>query len=97
MIAIGDLGVRDENGWIISIPDRIGFDRIQFPTLEIRQSAYESTRRRHDGRSNANFSDGHVEGLSFSRLFGYDDRQLKRWNNDNEAHRNLVTPATVQP
>lgn len=43
---------------------------------------------RHQNRGNVAFCDGHVEALTFKRLFlDRDDGSLRRWNRDNEPHR----------
>ena len=43
---------------------------------------------RHRLRGNVVFCDGHVEALTFRRLFlERDDASLRRWNKDNEPHR----------
>jgi prepilin-type N-terminal cleavage/methylation domain-containing protein/prepilin-type processing-associated H-X9-DG protein len=43
---------------------------------------------RHHNRGNVEFCDGHVEALTFRRLFlDRDDASLRRWNKDNEPHR----------
>ncbi|MBM3839191.1 MAG: hypothetical protein FJ398_14730 [Verrucomicrobia bacterium] len=45
-------------------------------------------RKRHRGRLNAVFCDGHVEGITLQRLFlDKADEALRRWNRDNEPHR----------
>jgi prepilin-type processing-associated H-X9-DG protein len=46
------------------------------------------TRRRHGGRFNITFCDGHVENLKPQNLFDVRrDDVLKRWNRDNLSHR----------
>jgi prepilin-type processing-associated H-X9-DG protein len=43
---------------------------------------------RHRSQGNVAFCDGHVEALTFKRLFlDRDDASLRRWNRDNEPHR----------
>lgn len=43
---------------------------------------------RHQKRGNIFFCDGHVESVTFKRLFfDRDDASLRRWNRDNEPHR----------
>lgn len=55
-----------------------------------------STRRayaRHSGKANMVFCDGHVEGPRLKTLFGDDsDSALRRWNRDNQPHRERLTP-----
>ena len=46
------------------------------------------TRRRHGGRFNIVFSDGHLEKLTIPQLFDIrQDSVLQRWNRDNLPHR----------
>jgi prepilin-type processing-associated H-X9-DG protein/prepilin-type N-terminal cleavage/methylation domain-containing protein len=43
---------------------------------------------RHRNQGNVVFCDGHVEAVTFRRLFlDRDDASLRRWNKDNEPHR----------
>ena len=55
-----------------------------------------STRRahaRHRGKANVVFCDGHVEAPALQTLFGADsDSALRRWNRDNQPHRERLTP-----
>ena len=46
----------------------------------------KATTRRHQGRYNVGFCDGHIEGTHRSKLFARDDDRLRRWNNDNQPH-----------
>jgi prepilin-type N-terminal cleavage/methylation domain-containing protein/prepilin-type processing-associated H-X9-DG protein len=49
-------------------------------------------RRRHTGRWNAVFCDGHVEGLKTKQVFDMrKDEIAKRWNNDNLPHRDELS------
>ena len=51
------------------------------------------TRRRHGGRFNITFCDGHVEGLKPQGLFDVRrDEVLKRWHRDNLPHREELPP-----
>jgi prepilin-type processing-associated H-X9-DG protein len=48
-------------------------------------------RERHRGKLNLVFCDGHVEAFKLETLFFDESNQaLKRWNRDNETHRELV-------
>jgi prepilin-type N-terminal cleavage/methylation domain-containing protein/prepilin-type processing-associated H-X9-DG protein len=47
-------------------------------------------RKRHFGRWNVAFCDGHVENMKIWELYGRGDNQLRRWNNDNLPHRELL-------
>ena len=51
-----------------------------------------ATRNRHNGRYNISFCDGHVEAIHRDQLFRQSDDALKRWNNDNQPHADLLTP-----
>ncbi len=54
------------------------------------------TRKRHGGRFNVVFCDGHVENLRVRDLFDQSkDQQLKRWNPDNLPHEDEVMPALL--
>jgi len=45
-------------------------------------------RKRHQGRLNIVFCDGHVEGVNVQSLyFSKDDREMRLWNVDNQPHR----------
>jgi prepilin-type processing-associated H-X9-DG protein len=48
----------------------------------------ERERRRHGGRYNVAFCDGHIENLKTNALFTTDMTVLKRWNYDNVPHPN---------
>jgi prepilin-type N-terminal cleavage/methylation domain-containing protein/prepilin-type processing-associated H-X9-DG protein len=43
--------------------------------------------RRHNGKFNVVFCDGHTESLKASQLFGLNDEAMRRWNKDHEPHR----------
>lgn len=50
-----------------------------------------SGRKRHQGRLNLVFCDGHVEGDKVEKLFfSKDPADMRRWNVDNEPHANLL-------
>ncbi len=51
-----------------------------------------ATLRRHNGRYNIAFCDGHAEAIQRTKLFQETEVGLKRWNNDNEPHANLLVP-----
>jgi prepilin-type N-terminal cleavage/methylation domain-containing protein/prepilin-type processing-associated H-X9-DG protein len=44
--------------------------------------------RRHNGMFNVDFADGHVVSMKTKELFGLTDESMRRWNKDNEPHRN---------
>lgn len=50
--------------------------------------AVRQAESRHLERGNIVFCDGHVEAVTFKRLFlDRDDASIRRWNRDNEPHR----------
>jgi len=88
MIAIGDGYAGD-----YSILPPIQFDIYEsFGTLS-REGAADWTvpataQKRHQGRLNMLFCDGHVEGLKVQTLYrSKEDRDMRLWNVDNEPHR----------
>lgn len=52
--------------------------------------ARQAEDRRHHNRFNVGFCDMHIETSKPSRLFGVENDNLRRWNNDNEPHRDLL-------
>ena len=46
---------------------------------------------RHGGRYNITFCDGHVEAVDRKRLHERSFRSLRRWNNDNKPHYDLLS------
>ena len=57
------------------------------PTWE---GARVATKRRHELRFNIALADGHVEMLPVKKIFSATDEVLKRWNIDNQPHRELI-------
>ncbi len=51
-----------------------------------------ATLKRHNGHYNVAFCDGHTEFIKQEKLFADSDASLRRWNNDNEPHGNLLSP-----
>ena len=49
-----------------------------------------AVQQRHRGRYNVGFCDGHIESIPRLKLFSRADEALRRWNNDNRPHRNLL-------
>jgi prepilin-type N-terminal cleavage/methylation domain-containing protein/prepilin-type processing-associated H-X9-DG protein len=60
-------------------------------TPEHKAQQMRTVMRRHSGRLNQVFCDGHVEALKIDQIyFDTDDTALRRWNRDNEPHRERV-------
>jgi hypothetical protein len=53
-------------------------------------SVSAAVRRRHPVPWNAVFCDGHVEALKTKEFISEKDESLRRWNNDNLPHRELL-------
>lgn len=62
------------------------------PTSEWAENARAAMRKRHGGRWNTAFCDGHVESRKTRELFGRATHQRRRWNNDNLPHHELLPP-----
>jgi prepilin-type N-terminal cleavage/methylation domain-containing protein/prepilin-type processing-associated H-X9-DG protein len=62
------------------------------PNFEGSPGVIKATRDRHYGRYNIAFCDGHAEYTKQEKLFEEAEGRLKRWNNDNEPHPELITP-----
>ena len=98
MLAIGDLGQRMPEGYVLPVGERIGFGLgAVFESLEQERSLVAATKKRHNARSNMVFCDGHVEGLKYLQLYSNQEDQLRRWNADHQPHRNLVPTKDIQP
>jgi prepilin-type N-terminal cleavage/methylation domain-containing protein/prepilin-type processing-associated H-X9-DG protein len=74
---------------LVDINVRNGVER---PTYSGSQGVIKATMKRHGGRYNVVFCDAHIEGIKRDTLFSKSDDALKRWNNDNEPHANLLSP-----
>lgn len=72
---------------LLDINSRDGVQRVSWlPSPDI----IAATKRRHRGRYNVGFCDGHVEGIHRNRLFSRTEQTLRRWNNDNLPHADLL-------
>ena len=108
MIAVGDAtlvwtpaallralyGTRDERDsydgmGLIDINSRNG---VQRPNYVGSTGVISATLKRHDGRYNIAFCDGHVEAIRGAKLFDRTETALRRWNNDHEPHADLLHP-----
>jgi prepilin-type N-terminal cleavage/methylation domain-containing protein/prepilin-type processing-associated H-X9-DG protein len=88
MIAFGDALSR-MSGNVISMGNaRLSIDGIFMNAPDsFLQEIKTSARKRHNGSANVTFCDGHTESGKLLKLFGRSDATLKRWNNDNQPHR----------
>ena len=58
-----------------------------------RQLVARSIKRRHFGKWNIVYCDGHTENLHTQKLFDYKNAELLRlWNRDHQPHRELLGP-----
>ena len=87
-ISVGD----GFSGWKGVIQDGL-WSITRWPAaMEYRESS-ERSRKRHSGRANMAFCDGHVESLTLDSLFlDTSDSALKRWNRDGQPHRERLAP-----
>ena len=93
MVAIADGFERTAGGRLQSTFDNIARE-LPYPPPRKDQPDYgtEIARRRHQGRINVLFCDGHVEDMKLERLFfERSDAALRRWNKDNEPHRERLS------
>jgi prepilin-type processing-associated H-X9-DG protein/prepilin-type N-terminal cleavage/methylation domain-containing protein len=85
MIAFCDgfLGTRSlEIAW-----GAIGINWIGFVPAAENAANQKAANKRHDGRLNVAFCDGHVEAIRVKKLLlDISDASVRRWNNDNQSH-----------
>jgi prepilin-type N-terminal cleavage/methylation domain-containing protein/prepilin-type processing-associated H-X9-DG protein len=74
---------------LIDINSRNG---VQRPNYAGSAGVIDATLKRHSGRYNIAFGDGHVEGVRRKTLFARSESSLRRWNNDHEPHQDLLHP-----
>ena len=92
MIALGDEFMRSRNANLDALMGGIGpytpfappYDWLSTPAKE--QPSFKA----HHGRANRAFVDGHLESEDMRKPFAASDAELKRWNVDNEPHRDLL-------
>ena len=84
MLAIGD-GFRGWKGTIADLTPVLG----RAPDAwEVDPGSARRSHRRHSGRANVLFCDGHVDSLKLQFLFQDEtDQALRIWNRDNQPHR----------
>jgi prepilin-type processing-associated H-X9-DG protein len=68
----------------------------QAPSWPGSQGVVQETSRRHRASHNIAFCDGHVENQKEKKLFERTDKALRRWNNDNEPHPDLLIDLKAQ-
>lgn len=66
-------------------------NNMQAPNKSFGAAAAKASKARHQGTYNVTFCDGHCENLKEEKLFDRGDTALRRWNNDNEPHADLLT------
>ena len=88
MIAIGENFEGTSDGRVFSSVMSISRGMPQAPLPKgTPDRSTSSARRRHNGKANILFVDGHVEAMKFEALFfDLDPAALRRWNRDNEPH-----------
>ena len=75
------------SGWgFLDVNHRNFWQRIR----PLNTNIVQAVQRRHRGRYNVGFCDGHIESIPRLKLFSRADEALRRWNNDNQPHRNLL-------
>ena len=75
------------SGWgLLDINHRNYWQRIK----PLRTNIIHAIQQRHRGRYNVGFCDGHIESIPRLKLFSRTEETLRRWNNDNQPHHNLL-------
>lgn len=76
------------SGWgFLDINHRNSWQRIK----PLRTNIIRAVQQRHGGRYNVGFCDGHIESIPRLKLFSRtNETLLRRWNNDNQPHHNLL-------
>ena len=78
------------DGWaLLDINTR---NRNERPGYAGAEGSIQATLRRHKGRFNTLFVDGHAETIPRDLLFKKSDETLRRWNNDHQPHADLLLP-----
>jgi prepilin-type processing-associated H-X9-DG protein/prepilin-type N-terminal cleavage/methylation domain-containing protein len=90
MIALGDALQRISRRTVSLANAELSIDGMLFGDPEFLRSAEKEAIKRHERRANVTFCDGHVESIRLEQLFGRADQYLRRWNNDNEPHRDRL-------
>ncbi len=91
MVSFGDAFIADFHGKLfVEYTAHAGINSGTFTPDFARFDA--EARARHGGRFAVGFCDGHVEHAKLKYVFATTDDALKRWNNDNDPHRELFRP-----
>jgi prepilin-type processing-associated H-X9-DG protein len=61
------------------------------PSYPYQRDTIKATNKRHRGRFNLVFCDGHVENMDQRKLFTTNAVALRRCSNDNEAHPDQIS------
>jgi len=64
---------------------------VQRKAYPLSNNIIDATMARHGGRYNITFCDGHVEAVDRKQLHDRNYRALRRWNNDNKPHYDLLS------
>lgn len=73
---------------LLDINSRNGVSRGFWPGARGIKSAVKA---RHKGKYNLLFADGHAEGIDDKKLFSSNPSRLRKWNNDHQAHADLLS------
>lgn len=85
VVGYSDLSAALELYWHTGIPPT--------STIPILSTLWTATNKRHNGRWNTLFCDGHVQTMTAKKLFDTTDPAVLRlWNRDNEPHADLLVP-----
>jgi len=96
MIGFGDdwlfpAGEGVSSGMLLNFCLRIPADNTPGSTPSWQLSSLEQfQQRRHNGRFNIWFCDGHIENLRAHVVASHDEDNLRRWNNDNLPHKEAL-------
>src|SRR2546427_4206741 len=90
------------NGSINRTPGQAGINRTRPPGFHgwipsIATAMKKDVSNRHAGKLNTAFCDGHVESIKVDGLYhDKSDQSLRRWNYDNEPHREQISVGAAQ-
>jgi prepilin-type processing-associated H-X9-DG protein len=83
-----EVGHDSYDGW--ALMDINVRNKEERPNFDGSKGVIQATLKRHSGRYNIVFCDGHVEAVHRNKLFDMSDLGLRRWNNDHEPHADLL-------